>query len=88
MDAVSLRVETQGAGTIYWNEENTLRQPFYALLGASVRLEHGSWSLDVWGRNLADKRYGVFYFKSVGNEFMQFARPRTFGITLNINIGT
>ena len=86
LDAVSLRVGTDGAGAIYWNEENTMRQPFYALLDASVRLEHRNWSLEVWGRNLADKRYGLFWFKSVGNEFMQFARPRTFGLTLNINI--
>ena len=86
LDAVALRVGTDGAGTIYWNEENTLHQPFYALLDASVRLEHRRWSLELWGRNLTDKRYGVFYFKSVGNEFMQFARPRTFGITFNINI--
>ena len=85
-EAVSLRVATDGAGSIYWNEENTLRQPFYTLLDASVRLEHSRWSLEVWGRNLTDRRYGVFWFKSVGNEFMQFARPRTFGITLNINI--
>ena len=86
LDSVALRAETEGAGAIYWNEENTLRQPFYALLGASVRLEHGIWSLELWGRNMTDKRYGVFWFKSVGHDFMQYARPRTFGITLNINI--
>ena len=83
IDAVALRVATDGAGAIYWNEENTVRQPFYALLGASVRLEHRHWSLELWGRNLTDKRYGVFWFKSVGNEFMQYARPRTLGVTLN-----
>ena len=86
LESLRLRVETEGAGPIYWNEENTARQSFYALLGASVRLEHRRWSVDLWGRNLADRRYGVFWFKSVGNEFMQFARPRTLGITLNINI--
>ena len=85
IDAVALRVATDGAGAISWNEENTVRQPFYALLGVSVRLEHRHWSLELWGRNLTDKRYGVFWFKSVGNEFMQYARPRTLGVTLNCN---
>lgn len=85
-ESVSLRAHTEGAGAIYWNEENSLRQPFSAQLGASVRIEHRRWSLELWGRNLTDERRGVFYFKSVGREFMQFSRPRTFGITLNINI--
>lgn len=74
------------AGPIRWNEENTLSQPFYALVNASVRFEHKNYSLDVWGRNLGGERYDVFYFKSIGNEFVQRGRPRTFGITLNINI--
>lgn len=73
-------------GRIWWNEENTLSQPFYALTDASVRFEHARYSLSVWGRNLADAGYDVFYFKSIGNEFVQRGRPRTFGITLNINL--
>ena len=74
------------AGRIWWNEENTLSQPFYVLTDASVRFEHARYSLSVWGRNLADTGYDVFYFKSIGNEFVQRGRPRTFGITLNINL--
>ena len=74
------------AGRIWWNEENTLSQPFYALADASVRFEHKHYSLDIWGRNLGGAHYNVFYFKSIGNEFVQRGRPRTFGITLNINI--
>ena len=48
--------------------------------------QHKHYSLDIWGRNLGGARYDVFYFKSIGNEFVQRGRPRTFGITLNINI--
>ena len=51
-----------------------------------MRLEHRRWAIDLWGRNLADTRYDVFYFKSMGNEFVQRGRPRTFGITLSIHI--
>lgn len=73
-------------GPVYWNEENSLRQPFYALADASLRIEQEHYSIDFWGRNLGGERYDVFYFKSVGNEFVQRGRPRTFGITLNINL--
>ena len=83
---VVVQAGVQGAGPIEWNEENSLREPFYALVNASIRFEHRRWSLGVWGRNLTEIDYNVFYFKSIGNEFVQRGRPRTFGITLNINI--
>ncbi len=81
-----LRVGMRGTGEIRWNEENTLVQPFYTLFDASIRFEHPHYTLDFWGRNLADKGYDVFYFKSIGHEFVQRGRPRTFGMTLTINI--
>ena len=71
---------------IEWNEENSLREPFYALVNASIRFEHRRWSLGVWGCNLTETDYNVFYFKSIGNEFVQRGRPRSFGITLTLNI--
>ncbi len=83
---VVVQAGVQGLGTIAWNEENSLTEPFYALANASVRLEHRRWSLGIWGRNLTDTNYNVFYFKSIGNEFVQRGRPRTFGITLTLNI--
>ncbi|MDE7305048.1 MAG: TonB-dependent receptor [Alistipes sp.] len=83
---VVLRAGARGAGRIEWNEANTLRQPFYLLADASVRLRHDRYTLGFWGRNLGGKRYDVFYFSSMGNEFVQRGRPRTMGITLSINI--
>ena len=82
---VVLQAGVQGAGTIAWNEENSLTEPFYALLNATVRLEHRRWSIGVWGRNLTGSVYNVFYFKSIGHEFVQRGRPRTFGVTFTLN---
>ena len=83
---VVVQAGVQGAGPIRWNEENALTEPFYALMNATIRLEHRRWSLGVWGRNLTDTSYNVFYFKSIGNEFVQRGRPRTFGLILTLNI--
>jgi len=83
---VVVQAGVQGAGPIEWNEENSLREPFYALVNASIRFEHRRWSLGVWGCNLTETDYNVFYFKSIGNEFVQRGRPRSFGITLTLNI--
>ena len=40
----------------------------------------------VWGRNLTDRDYDTFYFKSVSRSFFSKGRPISFGIKLNVNI--
>lgn len=79
-------LHVRGAGDIYWNEANSLRQPFYALLGASVSLEAPSWSVRLWGENITGTRYDTFYFLSMGNSFTQRGTPWTAGVTLRLNI--
>lgn len=76
----------KGVGKIYWNEANTVSQPFYTTFNASVRLEHKNYTLDFWGQNLTDKEADIFYFESIGNQFVQRGRPRVLGVTLSINI--
>ena len=77
--------ELRGAGPIFWNEENTRRQPFYALPDLSVRFEQRNAVLTLWVRNFTDTRYDTFYFRSVDHEFVQRGRPRTFGASLMLN---
>ncbi len=86
LDRITLGARLHGVGEIYWNEENTLRQPFYTLLSAHVGLQKGAFSLSVWGRNLTDRDYDTFYFKSVSRSFFSKGRPISFGIKLNVNI--
>ncbi len=83
---VVLRAGMRGAGRIWWNERNDRSQPFYALVDASLAVEHPRYGIALWSRNLASAAYDVFYFKSIGNEFVQRGRPRTFGITLTLKI--
>ncbi len=83
---LALRVGTNGAGRIYWDEANTIKQSFYALLDASVRFERPMWSVELWAKNATDTKYNVFYFVSMGNSFLQHGLPRTFGVSFNLNI--
>lgn len=83
---LSLEADLRGTGPIYWNEENTLRQDFYVLPGASVILEGEAWSFQIWGKNLSDTHYNTFYFMSMGNEFLQRGRPLQLGATLRLNL--
>ena len=82
----SVNLNVRGAGDIYWNETNTVKQPFYAVLGASVALDKDAWSLRLWGENLTSTHYSTFYFMSIGNEFVQRARPWQIGATLRLNM--
>ena len=76
----------RGTGNIYWNENNSINQPFYAQLGAGVSLSGDDWSLELYARNITSTRYCTFYFKSMGNEFLQRGKPFNFGATLRFNI--
>ena len=76
----------RGVGNIYWDEANTLSQPFYALLGADVRLQTSRWSATVWARNISATRYDTFYFVSMGNAFVQRGKPFAAGVTLRLSL--
>ncbi len=81
-NSISILADCRAAGPIYWNEENSRRQNFYALPGASVSLQLQKVTLDLWATNILNQRYDTFYFKSVGNEFTQRGRSRSLGVTL------
>ena len=83
---ISLSADWRGTGSIYWNEANTLQQPFYSLLGAQLMLKFKHVQLTIWGRNLLNSDYDQFYFKSVGNEFFSKGKPLQAGVRINVNI--
>lgn len=85
-NCLSFSVSCDGAGDIYWNEQNSRRQKFYARLNASVSFEAPKWRVEVWGNNLTDTEYYTFYFKSMGNEFVQRALPVTLGLSVSFAI--
>lgn len=80
----SANINLSAAGNIYWNESNTIEQPFYGLLNASVSLSGEHWSLRLWGQNLTSTRYSNFYFMSIGHAFTQQGNPRRIGATLRL----
>ena len=84
--ATTLDCHIKGAGSIFWNEENTLRQNFYVLPGASFSLAAERWSVKLWGENLSDTRYACFCFTSIGNSFRQLGNPLTWGVTVTLDL--
>ena len=82
--SITIDASLKGTGEIYWNEANTLRQPFYALLGSSITLAGKHYTLQLWGQNLTGTRYNTFYFVSISHEFLQRGRGRMLGATLRV----
>lgn len=82
----SVTATARCAGPIYWDEANTVKQPFYCLPGLSLTFSAEKWSLKLWSQNLSDTHYDVFYFKSIGNAFVQHGLPRRFGATLRVRL--
>ena len=77
----------RGVGRIYWNEENDRRQPFYALMGASLTA-HWSWlTIEAWMENITGTKYDTFFFTSLQSNFVQRGNPRTYGVTLRYEFG-
>lgn len=84
--ALTLGAGMQGVGKIYWDETNTIEQPYYSLFDASLALAAPHYTLTLWGNNLTNASYNTFYFESIGNQFVQRGNPLTAGITINIEI--
>ncbi len=82
---ITFAANVRATGDIYWDEANTLRQPFYALLGASITWKQAHYSLQLWGRNLTDTQYKTFYFISIQHPFLQRGHGRQLGATLRLN---
>jgi outer membrane receptor protein involved in Fe transport len=83
---VTLAANVRATGDIYWDEANTLRQPLYALLGASITWEQSHYSIQLWGKNLTGTDYKTFYFVSIQHPFLQRGHGRSMGATLRINL--
>lgn len=82
---LTLAANVRATGDIYWDEANTMRQPFYALLGASITWQQEHYSLQLWGRNLTGTGYKTFYFVSIQHPFLQRGHGRSIGATLRLN---
>jgi outer membrane receptor protein involved in Fe transport len=86
IDDVVFRADWRGAGKIYWNESNTLSQAFYGQLGASISCKKDGYLFSIYGKNITNMVYQTFYFKSVGNSFVQQSKPLQIGLSVKIEI--
>jgi hypothetical protein len=87
--ALTLAAHCNGNGLIYWTEDNSVSQPFYALLDATLTYKWRWIEVGLWGKNLTGTTYNTFYFETTNaenlarpNAFAQQGRPLTFGANI------
>lgn len=76
---ITLRGEWKYLGKQFFDLANTLEQPAYSVFNASAGVAVKNYSLLLWGRNLADKKY-VSYGYDFGG--VHLGSPFTFGATV------
>lgn len=81
IDRLMFNATVTGAGKIYWNEDNTLKQPFYALLNLKVAATKGRFTWEVWTKNTTNARYMSYAFQSSA-KYAQQGKPFMIGTSL------
>ena len=84
--SLTMDASLRGAGPFWWNEENTLREPFSMQLDARIGLAFSRFELYLRGQNLTNTVAHTFYFKSMGNEFLAKGKPRILITGISIKI--
>lgn len=78
--------DLRGTGSIYWDERNLHKQPFYAELGLNAGVSYRGHAFELWMKNITDTRFNVFRYESVGNTFYQRGAPFRLGVRLRFSL--
>ncbi|MCM1163637.1 MAG: TonB-dependent receptor [Muribaculaceae bacterium] len=78
--------DVRGVGSVYWDEENLYKQPFYANLGFVAGVTFPQVNFEVWFRNLTNTQFNTFRYESVGNTFFQRGAPFHWGIKASFKL--
>lgn len=65
-----------GESPFWWNETNSIREPFRFRLDGRFAVVFSKVGIYVRGDNLTNAPGHSFYFKSMGNEFLARIKPR------------
>ncbi len=82
LDKIIFRMQYNGAGKIYFTEENNVSQDFYGILNGNIAFVKKDFTLTAWTKNILNEDYHTFYFTSLNNSFVQQGKPRQFGFSI------
>lgn len=84
LKALTFGADVTAQGRTFWDEANTVKQNFYAVLGARLQADFGPLACTLWGHNLTGTDYNAFAVSSAASGqthwFAQRGNPFTWGI--------
>ena len=85
-DALSLRMNYNHRGEMFWGPNNAQYEDAYGLLDARVGFtpNNGDWVISLWGRNLQDTLYRTTVNYALNDEVSRLGTPRTYGVEFAI----
>lgn len=86
IDRISFDMNYSGVGKVYWDEANTMSQGYYGTFNATLGLEKGIFSVNVWGKNIFDREYNTFVFETGKQYFGQMGKPARWGASLTVKL--
>lgn len=90
LKSVVIGAGTTAQGEIYWDEANSYKQKFYALLNAHAKFGFKHFTVNMWAKNLTNTRYCTFAMDSSASRtkryFGQKGAPITFGADFNFSL--
>lgn len=78
--SLTLGANYNGAGRIYWTEQNDAWQKYHSMLGARLTLDMHPLSISLWGRNLTNSHHNTFWFVSANRAYEQHVKPIQVGL--------
>lgn len=84
IDKIIFNGQYTGLGKLYWREDNLVKQSFYGILNARASFVRDKVSFDIWAKNIENKDYIAYYFKSSADSYAQRGKPFTCGVNLNL----
>ncbi|MEO0012604.1 MAG: hypothetical protein RLZZ535_993, partial [Cyanobacteriota bacterium] len=76
------RVELQGLGNYFFNDDNSLKQASLALVNARIGYETEQYGIYFYANNIFDEEYltAAFVSETAGSTLASYGDRRTFGI--------
>lgn len=84
-DEITFNANYTGIGDMYWHEKNTVKQPFYGLLNASITARNDNVSYSIWGKNITNTQYLGYFYEVGGKKRGKPGRPLSVGVSLSLN---
>lgn len=87
--SVTVGLNLSAQGKTYWDEQNSIGQNFYAILGAHADADFGPLHVNLWVRNLTDTKYNSFAVQSAATgtryTFAQRGNPFQMGVDFRVH---